>query len=72
MKNKTVDLLTISNGKRNEVIREIKRHMQQEALREKLLQSLLNIEPSAINKEMITDLDERLNSLTFPKKYQIG
>jgi hypothetical protein len=72
MKNKTVDLLTISNGKRNEMIREIKRHMQQEALREKLLQSLLNIEPSAINKEMITDLDERLNSLTFPKKYQIG
>jgi len=64
----SIDLLSVSDVKRPELIWKIRRQVQQHAIEEKLLHSLLNIEPSAINKEMITEMHQRLNGFEASRK----
>jgi len=70
-KHRSIDLLGVSDAKRAELIWKIRRRMQQYAIEEKLLHSLLNVEPSAINKAMIIEMQERLNGFEYSRKISI-
>lgn len=65
---RSIDLLTISDAKRAELIWKIRRQIRQYAIEEKLLHSLLNTEPSTINKEIITEMHQRINSFESSRK----
>jgi hypothetical protein len=62
-KYKRIDLLSISDIEKVKLIWEIRRQLQQKVLEEKLMQPLLKVEPSAINKELIRKMSESLNGV---------
>jgi len=60
-KHKSVDLDSLSDAEKAKLICEIRRQVLQKVMEEKLTHSLLNVEPSAINKEMVRRISASLN-----------
>ena len=62
-KRKRIDLLNISDVEKVKLIWEIRRQLQQKVLEEKLMQPFLEVELSAINKELIRKMSKSLNGV---------
>jgi len=62
-KHKRIDLLSISDVEKVKLIWEIRRQLQQKVLEEKLMQPFLEVELSAINKELIRKMSKSLNGV---------
>jgi hypothetical protein len=62
-KHKRVDLNSLSDAEKAKLMCEIRRQILQKVMEEKLTHSLLNVEPSAINKEMVRRISASLNGI---------